>query len=51
VVTLTSDALAAENRHDLLVPMYGYILGWFFVFCYPIGRWTVHLERRFAVNA
>ena len=51
VVTLTADALAAENRHDLLVPMYGYILGWFFVFCYPIGRWTVALERRFAVNA
>lgn len=50
VVTLTADALAAENRHDLLVPMYGYILGWFFVFCYPIGRWTVALERRFAVN-
>ncbi|MCC6466698.1 MAG: amino acid ABC transporter permease [Alphaproteobacteria bacterium] len=51
VVTLTADALAAEDRHDLLVPMYGYILGWFFVFCYPIGRWTVLLERRFAVNA
>ena len=51
VVTLTADALAAENRHDLLVPMYSYVLCWFFVFCYPIGRWTVRLERRFAVNA
>lgn len=50
VVTLTADALAAENRHDLLVPMYLYILGWFFVFCYPIARWTVSLERRFAVQ-
>jgi len=48
-MTLTGDALAAENRHELLVPMYLYLLAWFFIYCYPIARATVGLERRFAV--
>lgn len=51
VMTLTGDALAAENRPDLLLPFYSYILLWFFLYCYPIARWTVRLERRFAVGA
>jgi polar amino acid transport system permease protein len=50
VMTLTGDALAAENRPDLLLPFYSYILLWFFLYCYPIARWTVRLERRFAVG-
>ncbi|MFI4986133.1 MAG: amino acid ABC transporter permease [Alphaproteobacteria bacterium] len=50
VMTLTGDALAAENRPELLLPFYSYILVWFFLYCYPIARWTVRLERRFAVN-
>ena len=50
VMTLTGDALAAENRADLLLPFYSYILLWFFLYCYPIARWTVRLERRFAVG-
>ena len=49
-MTLTGDALASEARHELLVPMYLYLLGWFFVYCYPIARWTVRLERRYAVR-
>lgn len=49
-MTLTGDALASEARHELLVPMYLYLLGWFFLYCYPIARWTVRLERRFAVR-
>ncbi|MEO8135166.1 MAG: amino acid ABC transporter permease [Betaproteobacteria bacterium] len=50
VVTLTADALASESRNDLLVPMYLYILAWFFMVCYPLARWTLSLERRFAVK-
>jgi polar amino acid transport system permease protein len=50
VMTLAGDALGSENRADLLMPFYLYILAWFFLYCYPIARWTVHLERRYAVN-
>jgi polar amino acid transport system permease protein len=49
-MTLTNDALAAEARRELLVPMYLYLLLWFFLYCYPIARWTAALERRFAVD-
>jgi polar amino acid transport system permease protein len=48
-MTLTGDALASINRHEMLVPMYLYLLAWFFIYCYPIARATVALERRFAV--
>ena len=50
VMTLTGDALGAENRPELLVPMYAYVLLWFFAYCYPIARYTAALERRFAVE-
>jgi polar amino acid transport system permease protein len=50
VMTLTGGVLAAEGgRTDLLVPLYGYVLLWFFLYCYPIARLTVRLERRYAV--
>jgi polar amino acid transport system permease protein len=50
VMTLTGDVLSSENRPELLLPFYSYILIWFFLYCYPIARWTARLERRFAVN-
>jgi polar amino acid transport system permease protein len=50
VMTLAGDALGSENRADLLMPFYLYILVWFFAYCYPIARWTVRLERRYAVD-
>jgi polar amino acid transport system permease protein len=49
-MTLTGDILAAENRIELLVPMYLYLLLLFFAYCYPIARATVALERRFQVR-
>ena len=49
-MTLTSDILSAESRHELLVPMYLYLLLLFFVYCYPIARATVALEKRFQVR-
>lgn len=49
-MTLTGEILAAEQRDDLLIPMYLYLLAWFFIYCYPIARWTQHLERKYAVK-
>jgi polar amino acid transport system permease protein len=48
-MTLTRDALASENRGELLVPMYLWLMLWFFMACYPIARLTSRLERRWAV--
>ena len=50
VMTITGDVLGSEHRADLLIPFYFYVLVWFFLYCYPIARWTVHLERKYAVN-
>jgi polar amino acid transport system permease protein len=49
-MTLTRDALAAEQRTELLLPMYTLLLFFFFIYCYPIARWTLYLERRYAVR-
>lgn len=49
-MTTTGEILAAENRSDLLIPFYLYLLCLFFIYCYPIARWTISLERKFAVN-
>ena len=49
-MTLTGDILASEGRTDLLVPMYLYLLLWFFLYCYPIARWTLRLEKKFQVR-
>jgi polar amino acid transport system permease protein len=34
----------------LLLAFYSYVLFWFFLYCYPIARWTVRLEAKYAVN-
>jgi polar amino acid transport system permease protein len=49
VMTLTGDALSAENRPELLMPFYSFVLLLFFAYCYPIARWTVAMERKYAV--
>lgn len=49
-MTLAQDALAAEQRSELLMPIYAMLLLFFFVYCYPIARWTIRLERRYAVK-
>jgi len=46
---VTSEALVAEARFQLLIPMYLYLLAWFFIYCYPIALWTERLERKFGV--
>ena len=50
VMTLTGQALAAEGgRPELLAMFYGFVLLLFFAYCYPIARFTVRLEKKFAV--
>jgi polar amino acid transport system permease protein len=49
-MTLTGDILSSEGRTELLVPMYLYLLLWFFIYCYPIALATGALERRFQVR-
>lgn len=51
VLSLTADALVAEGRQELLMPMYSYVLLWFFLACYPLARLTVWLEKRYAVSS
>ncbi|MCC3306381.1 amino acid ABC transporter permease [Sneathiella sp. HT1-7] len=51
VMTTTGRALASEGgRPDLLAPFYSFVLLIFFIYCYPIARWTVYLEKKFAVK-
>jgi polar amino acid transport system permease protein len=49
-LTLTRAALVADGRVELFVPMYLMLLMFFFLYCYPIARWTIALERRFNVK-
>jgi polar amino acid transport system permease protein len=50
-VTHVSQAMAAEdNRPDLLAPFYTFLLLIHFVYTYPIARWTISVERKFAVK-
>jgi polar amino acid transport system permease protein len=50
MMTQTQRALSAESRPGLLLAFYSYVLLWFFAYCYPIARWTVRLESRYAVH-
>lgn len=44
-------AMEAEGaRPELLAPFYSFLIVIFFLYCYPIARWTARLERKFAVN-
>ena len=51
IITLSRQAMEAENNHpELLVPFYSFALGMFFLYCYPIARLTIRLERKYAVK-
>lgn len=50
VMTLTGRVLSSEGgRSELLAPFYSFVLLLFFAYCYPIARWTVRLEKKYAV--
>jgi polar amino acid transport system permease protein len=49
-VTLTRQAMSSEGGNPaLLAPFYVFLLVIFFIYIYPIARWTVRLEKKFAV--
>jgi polar amino acid transport system permease protein len=51
MLTLTAQVHAAERgRPELFAPLYGFALLCFFLYCYPIDRWTARLERRFQIR-
>lgn len=51
IITLSRQAMEAENNHpELLIPFYSFALTMFFIYCYPIARFTLHLEQRFVVK-
>lgn len=51
MVTLTGQVHAAEgSRPELLAPLYAFVLVCFYLYCYPIGKWTQQLERRYQVR-
>jgi polar amino acid transport system permease protein len=51
IITLSRQAMEAEDNHpELLVPFFGFALVIFFAYCYPIARFTLRLEKRFAVK-
>jgi len=51
IITLSRQAMEAEDNHpELLMPFFGFALLIFFVYCYPIARYTLRLEKRFSVK-
>ncbi|MGD9301442.1 MAG: amino acid ABC transporter permease [Desulfobacterales bacterium] len=50
VMTLAGQVLAADGRPELLVPIYSFVLVWFFAYCYPIARWTIRLEKKYMLK-
>ncbi len=51
IITLSRQAMESEDNHpELLVPFFGFALLIFFVYCYPIARITLALEKKFAVK-
>ena len=43
--------MEAENNHpELLVPFYSFALALFFIYCYPIAKFTVYLEKKYSVK-
>jgi polar amino acid transport system permease protein len=50
-VTLTRQAMSSEGGNPaLLAPFYIFLLVIFFIYIYPIARWTVRLEKKYAVK-
>ena len=51
IITLSRQAMESEDNHpELLMPFFGFALVIFFIYCYPIARLTMKLEKRFNVK-
>jgi len=50
-VSFTAQALNAEGDRPELIPVfYSFLMIIFFVYTYPIARWSIQLEKKFAVR-
>jgi polar amino acid transport system permease protein len=50
-VTFTSQALNAEGDRPEMIPVfYSFLMVIHFVYTYPIARWSIRLEKKFAVK-
>jgi polar amino acid transport system permease protein len=50
-VTFTSQALNAEGDRPEMIPVfYSFLMVIHFVYTYPIARWSIQLEKKFAVK-
>ncbi|MCH8188059.1 MAG: ABC transporter permease subunit, partial [Proteobacteria bacterium] len=48
-VSYTAQALNAEGDRPELIPVfYAFLLVIFFIYTYPIARWSIQLEKKFA---
>jgi len=51
MLTMTAQVHAAEgSRPELLAPLYSFAMLCFFLYAYPIGKWTEYLERKYQVK-
>jgi polar amino acid transport system permease protein len=51
MLSITTQVHAAEgSRPELLAPLYSFALVCFFIYSYPIGKWTEYLERKYQVK-
>ena len=51
IITISRQAMEAENNNpELLIPFYSFALLIFFAYCYPIAKFTIALEKRYAVK-
>ena len=51
IITLSRQAMEAEDNHpELLIPFYSFALILFFIYCYPIARYTIYLEKKYSVK-
>jgi len=49
-LTITRAAISSDARPEMMLPLYLFLLLLFFVYCYPIARATLALERRLLVR-
>ncbi len=50
-VSFTAQALNAEGDRPELIPVfYGFLLVIYFLYTYPIARWSIQLEKKFVVK-
>ena len=50
VLSIASDITAADDNPVFFLPLYLYVMLWFFMFCYPISYYSKYLESKLLKN-